>query len=68
MHFWSWHIRLLPHFVPSSTKPGLLVSTAPGCVVKDLKIVKKEGVNYEGRVKSSEVGGRGGVGGGGKNF
>ena len=42
--------------MPSSTRPGLLVSTAPGCVVKDLKIVKKEGVNYEGRVKSSEVG------------
>ena len=46
--------------MPSSTKPGLLVSTAPGCVVKDLKIVKNEGVNYEGRVKSSEVGGGGG--------
>ena len=42
--------------MPSSTRPGLLVSTAPGCVVKDLKIVEK-GVNYEGRVKSSEVGG-----------
>ena len=45
--------------MPSSTRPGLLVSTAPGCVVKDLKIVEKEGVNYEGRVKSSEVGWRG---------
>ena len=50
--------------MPSSTKPGLLVSPVPGCVVKDLKIVKKD-VNYEGKVKSSEVE-RGG--GGGKNF
>ena len=50
--------------MPSSTRPGLLVLPVPGSVVKDLKIVKKEGVNYEGKVKSSEVGG----GGGGKNF